>query len=161
MCWCKTNNVRLRVLGRSKKEQQLEADFYNGIAPLGQFDITYPCAGYDAYDIIDAAYIVVFIDSTLGYESLARGNKTAAFGSRGQFVASQQLGFGWPATFKNKGKFWTNSCSSSEILRVLNFLSSVGDDEWKTINQDVVPLAIKYDPENIIISQKLGNFCKN
>ena len=84
------NNVRLRVLGRSKKEQQLEADFYNGIAPLGQFDITYPCAGYDAYDIIDAAYTVVFT-IRLGNESLARGNKTAAFGSRGQFVASQQL----------------------------------------------------------------------
>ena len=34
---------------------------------------------YGCYNLFDAAYVVVFIDSTLGFEALGRGNKTASF----------------------------------------------------------------------------------
>ena len=50
--------------------------------------------------------MVVFIDSALGYQSLARGNKSLACCIRSNFIKNKNLKFGWPAQFKNEGLFW-------------------------------------------------------
>ena len=55
---------------------------------------------FSSYDLIDKAQLVVFIDSALGYQSLARGNKSLACCIRSSLIKNKNLKFGWPAQFK-------------------------------------------------------------
>lgn len=154
--WCKLMGLEFTVLGRLPKSKNWEADFYRDLVSSNEFDIVYPSNDNCVYTIVDSAKLVVFVDSTLGYESLARGNKTAAFACRGQLAGSDQLGFGWPALNEGKGEFWSNSCDTAEFSRVMDYLNTVSDEEWKKIADKIVPLVIKYDPGNTILNKKIS-----
>ena len=66
---------------------------------------------------------VVSIDSTLGYEAFGRGNKTAIFGCRDDFLNTSDLKFGWPADLPNNGPFWTNDQDEMQFQRVMDYLN--------------------------------------
>ena len=73
----------------------------------------------DTYKIIDETKVLISIDSSLGYESIARGNKICVFSVRPDKYPTNSSKFGWPFKLKDKGFFWTNSLEYSEFERVL------------------------------------------
>lgn len=114
---------------------------------------------YSSYELVDRAEYVVFIDSTLGYEALARGKKVAAFCIRGRTIDGAATIFGWPASLPDKGPFWTNHADYREFERVLNYLTTVSVADWDTVRQRYVPYLMEYDPGNtrfIALLEKIG-----
>jgi surface carbohydrate biosynthesis protein len=61
-----------------------------------------------AYDAVDSTSLSVTIDSTLGYESIARGNKTSVFSVRGTLLGIDDQRFGLPGSLSDVGPFWIN-----------------------------------------------------
>ena len=74
------------------------------------------------YERIAKSEFVVFTDSTLGYEALSRGKKTAAFplGSRNPEWCKKNayhliIPFGYPVDFPDTGPFWSNIYKKDKI----------------------------------------------
>jgi surface carbohydrate biosynthesis protein len=82
--------------------------------------------------LIDSAAIVVFIDSTLGYEAIARGKKVAGFSCRFSETPSLHRQFGWPCDLPETGPCWTNSRDEKEFERIMNYLNQVTDTAFQT-----------------------------
>ena len=112
-----------------------------------------------SYSAINRFEIVTHIDSTLGYESLARGNKTASFTLRGSLmdVDSANFGwdFGWPGSYKDDGLFWTNKNNVSNFKKIMDYLRDVSDLEWERVRSDVMKNIICYDADNKKVKQSI------
>lgn len=77
--WCKTNGKCLKVAGCILGGSDQEREFYAQFLDDKQSNYIARKTIYSSYDLVDSAEIVVTIDSTLGYESFARGIKTGFF----------------------------------------------------------------------------------
>jgi surface carbohydrate biosynthesis protein len=78
------------------------------------------------------AGVSVAIDTTLGYESLARGNRTAMFCMRGAICGLKGYSFGWPFNVAETGFFWTNRADAADFAPILDRLYAATDVDWKT-----------------------------
>lgn len=146
--WCSENHRLLRICGREYDPQGAENEFFSNYLTDCRWEYLPKSVKYSSYELVDTAEIVVFIDSTLGYESICRGNKTASFSCRGGSLMNESTKFGWPMGLPEFGPFWTNESSDIEISRIMDYLSTVGDEEWKQIHQKYLPELMEYDPGN-------------
>ena len=146
--WCTENNKLLRICGRSVYKQTAERDFF--AASLNECVWEYiPISDNNSpYKLVDAAGIVVFIDSTLGYESIGRGKRTAGFACRGNFLNTDARKFGWPAVLPDNGPFWTNDADKREFRQVMDYLNRVNDEEWEQTRRQYVSELMEFDPGN-------------
>lgn len=96
--------------------------------------------------MVDQAQVIVGIDSTLLYESIARGNRTAFFTLRNAFDPSRK--FAWPADYPESGPFWTNKMDVSEFERVMDYITQVSDEDWEAARLKYVKDLMEYDPGN-------------
>lgn len=80
---------------------------------------------YSCYENVASAGFVVFINSTLGYEALARGKKATAFTLRGEFLGPAAGNFGSVADLPEKGPFWTSHWDEREFKRVMDYEQSI------------------------------------
>jgi surface carbohydrate biosynthesis protein len=145
----------------SGREQPNERRYYNEL--LGQemefYRGTTPFASYDA---VDSAEVVVGIDSTLTFESAARGNKTAFFAIRGHFLDLPHVKFGWPEHRSDEGPFWSSRPDPAAFERVMDHLFAMSDAQWQSELRDQgFDNVIVYDPGNAILrstaQQELGS----
>ena len=114
-----------------------------------------PFAGYDA---TDAAEVVVAIESALGYESAARGNKTAFFSIRTRLLGVVGLTFGWPESYPDEGPFWTNQPDPFAFERILDHLFAIDDEQWKAeLSEHGSANLMAYDPGNRILQSVLNS----
>ena len=101
------------------------------------------------YEKLDQATAVVFIDSTLGYESLARLKPTAAFSIRGNFHKNAKYhNFGYPDNFSDEGPFWSNNLNRKIFKQILDLVTSVSEKEWKKIHNKYAAKISAYDEGN-------------
>ena len=88
-----------------------------------------------SYNFLQESKDIANIDSTLGYEFLAR-NKKVIFISRNfkDKNINSFWNFGWPTVKSEKGFFFTNQLNESELTRILNnaFNSSLNKWNFKT-----------------------------
>lgn len=149
MEWCTQHGKLLQICARGDKERGPEYEFYSDLLGLGPWQFVPRADSLSSYRLIDAAEIVVFIDSTLGYESLGRGNKTASFSCRRVLQGRAVFEFGWPGKKPESGLFWTNELNESEFCRVLDYLNTVGDEEWTRVRQQFASDLMVFDPDNM------------
>lgn len=145
--YCLQNKLELKICGcciDKKKEER----YFRSLLGNETLEILKKSDLYSSYENVDAAGFVVFVDTTLGYEALARGKKTAAFTIRDKSLGSVSNNFGWPAKLPNNGPFWTNHADECEIRRVMDFITTVSDEEWERMHQLYVPELMEYDPGN-------------
>ena len=90
-----------------------EHHFYSSIIPNSFFNFITRTSITSSYSYIDQSGIVVGIDSSMVYESIARGTKTAVFSAR---VNNFFNPFGWPKSLDDVGPFWANSVKSKDIF---------------------------------------------
>lgn len=146
--FCNRNGLVLKVCGTSFNEDGAEFDFFSRILGDGDWEYWLKSGNLDNYNKIDQASVVVFIDSTLGYEALGRGLKCAAFPLRGDILQTEDRGFGWPAELPRSGPFWTSQANAIEIERLMNFVSTVCDDDWLEVSTPVVEQLMRFDSGN-------------
>ena len=101
-----------------------------------------------SYEVLNESEIVVFTSSTLGYESLARGKKTAAFLVDAELLNVQALKFGWPAVVADDGEFWTHQLDETRFTEILDYLTSVSQSDWERICSETMNNIITYDENN-------------
>ena len=156
--WCLANNFKLEICGCSSLESEKEFAFFNEILPSFNFEFSKNESSISSYTSIDKAEIVVFVESTLGYESLARGNKTAALTIRSEILGWDDYSFGWPQKLPNYGLFWTNESDVIRFGNIMNYLKNVSDEEWKSVVNEVMTDIIIYDDGNTKLKELISSF---
>lgn len=156
--YAREKNKRLAIIRRSSMHSALrmkEEAYFSDL--LGEKCVFLePNGSYPSYQAIDAAEVVVGVDTTLGYEAIARGKKTAIFSIRGNLLGICGLSYGWPGNFPSEGPFWTNRSDSSTFIRILNYLFEVDDVQWrKDVSATNFSSLMIYDPGNSILKSIL------
>jgi surface carbohydrate biosynthesis protein len=147
--WCKKFGIQLTICGSQKGSEDVEEAFFKQYLKQCNWEFIPKTSIYSGYQQIDAADLVVSIDSTLGYEALSRGKKTAIFSCR--MIAKAKLSlykFGWPTTRTDSGPFWTNSIDEIEFERIMSYISSVSDDAWEQVCCKDIPELMEFDGGN-------------
>jgi surface carbohydrate biosynthesis protein len=146
--YCLQNNLKLKICMCSADQTKEESNYFISLLGNETVELLKRTSIYSGYDNVDAAEFVVFVDSALGYESLARGKKSAAFTLRGESLGSTTCNFGWPADIPDSGPFWTNRADEREFNRVMDYITSVSDEDWEQTRQRYIPELMEYDPGN-------------
>jgi surface carbohydrate biosynthesis protein len=145
--WCNLHSKNLIIIGREKDDNGFEKNFYSNIIGNTNFQFIPQIDLFNSYRMIMQSEIVVFIDSTLGYESYGLGKKTAGFSNR-NIQNSPRNTFGWPGDFEERGLFWTNFQNESDLEEILNFLNKVTDKDWAKILDEYRAMLIDIDSGN-------------
>jgi len=152
--YAKKRSKKLKIVQRfsnnsanMKSEQVYFSRLTNGFCEFYE-----SCDNTSSYHAIDKSEVTVGIDSTLAYESAARGNKTALFPIRTHWFQLKSWTFGWPGNFPPEGPFWTNNPDLKKFEQILDTLFSIDESQWwkmlGTVGYDKI---MKYDPGNSIL----------
>ena len=131
--WCITNHKRLQIAGCSSELQDTEREFFAANLDGLNWEYVPRTDLYGSYKLVDAAEIVVFIDSALGFESIGRGKKTVGLSCRGRLLNDSSLSFGWPAALPDNGPFWTNDPDEYQFQRVMDYVVDLTPEEWERV----------------------------
>jgi surface carbohydrate biosynthesis protein len=146
--YCQQNKLELKICMCSAEQKKEERNYFISLLGNENLELLNRSNPYSSYEKVDAAEFVVFMESTLGYEALARGKKTAAFPLRGKLLGAVDRKFGWPADLPDNGPFWTNHADECEFKRVMDYITTVSDEAWEKTRQRYVPELMEYDPGN-------------
>jgi surface carbohydrate biosynthesis protein len=146
--WCVEHNKFLRICARGREQQGTEYDFFSSLLKGCQWEFVPRTDALGSYKMIDSAEMVVSIDSTLGYEAMGRGKKTACFSCRGWTLNNEATRFGWPAKLPENGPFWTNAADETEFRRILGYLNALRDEEWQKVWQPYSNDLMDFDAGN-------------
>lgn len=146
--YCAKNGFTLYVCGCLYDSQNEEKKFYEELFGRDGWEFILPCKNSTSYNLVDKAYCIFTIDSTLGYEALVRGKKVALFPARGKVIDSIALNFGWPAKLNDCGPFWSNILSADEFHRIMEYTLNINNEEWERSMINNMSDFIEYDPGN-------------
>ena len=145
--FCKKNDLGLVIIGKDENFEG-EKNYYRGLLKDFSWKIAQRQTTTINYAVVDESEIVVFTSSTLGYESLARGKKTAAFLIDAEIIDSPSIKFGWPVSLPDEGKFWTNRLDEKRFTEILDYLVNASSDDWEKVRSETMREIINYDPGN-------------
>ena len=143
------------------------SDIQNRIAFQAERDYYYALLGKNipfsrelgfggGYLAIDGSEVVVSIDSALGYESAARGNKTALFTIRSHMLDIDGLSYGWPERYSDEGFCWSNLPNTVVFKKIMDNLFSISDDEYiAQLSATGFDEIMTYDPGNNLLKSIL------
>jgi len=107
----------------------------------------------NAYKNLYKHQMIVFTDSTLGFEALSRGIKCLAlckdFPIKGNYKK-----------YPKSGAFWTNSNKERDIEKTLKRVINFSSKNWSRISQKYSSEILKYDPGNYKINKILQSLLK-
>lgn len=145
--FCKEKNVRLKVCGCLSDATE-EHDFFSSLLGNDGWDFIPWTSSDSSYQLVDRASVIVTIDSTLGYEALARGKKVALLTARGKCIDTEGIDFGWPVKLPSNGPFWTNDLNKEAFLRIMHYIMGVTDMDWAQLLEQYADILPTYDPGN-------------
>ena len=148
LAYSRNHEIDLKICGCSTDNIKGEANYFQSLLRSGNWTFIPRIDSHNSYEVIERYEFIVFIDTTLGYESLARGKKTAAFSVRGALINSPGHDFGWPANIPKHGPFWTCDKNEMEFERIMNYMLTVNDNEWEGTRKEYISQLIEYDPGN-------------
>ena len=145
--YCRANNLELIIVG---KDEDFVAEnlYYQKLLKNFSWTLKPRKTAMNSYGVIDNSEIVVFTSSTLGYEALARGIKTAALLIDAKLLDANALKFGWPVKVNDDGKFWTHQFDEKRFEEILDYLLTVSDANWDKIRSETIREIICYDENN-------------
>lgn len=155
--FCDQSGLSLELLGKDK-DYSAEESFYREHLGRRQFNFKPRIPGSFQYLQCDSARIVVSTGSTLGLESLSRGNRTAVFDPLSQILSNPSFQFGWPVLDDPEGPFWSTEASPSRIQQVLSSILAASDEQWKETLDDYRDALPLYDPGNSTLVRELHTY---
>lgn len=145
--YCKANKLELVIIGKDDDFER-ERSHYATLLKNYSWTISQRSASTSSYEAIDNSEIIVFTSSTLGYEALARGKKTATFLIDSEFLDAPALKFGWPAVLPSEGLFWTHQFSETRFMEIMDYLVEVPNLAWEKVRSETMHDIIHYDEGN-------------
>lgn len=146
--YCGENDFVFQVCGRSLDSRGEEYEFFDKLIAGRKWEFLPRVDDCGGYKVIDRAEFVVGIDSTLIYESLARGKRTGVLAVRSDLLRDIGAKFGWPKNLPDSGPFWTNCDDEGEFERVLEYVTCASDAGWAKMRKEYVSDLLEYDPGN-------------
>jgi surface carbohydrate biosynthesis protein len=155
----KDHQVKITILGKRKNDLvKNEFNFYKSIFYNNEWEFI-ESEKANSYQVIDKSKVVITLNSTLGYESFSRGNKTLFFDVRSVPQSLNSLKFGWPITgIEKEGPFWTKENSYYKCKNMLNKLREMNETEWRNIHKKFQELLMPRDKDNSIFKKNLSEF---
>jgi surface carbohydrate biosynthesis protein len=163
--FCSQKKINLVFLEKKNSDIFNEDFFRNKFGPEGWIYEKYKNM-QNTYEIINQSFMVIFIDSTLGYEALSKGIRVACFPYKSlnkRFRKNNMQNnllpnkFGYPENFANKGPFWSNYANKDMIIPILNKVYNYKHNQWKNIFNKYSSRIMKYDSNNKIFKKVLRN----
>ena len=148
-----THKMGIKLTIQLRGFQEEEKLFYNSISSFQEHSY----ASGLPYQNVDRANLVVSVDSTLGYESLGRGNKTLFLTIRGSELGLMGYDFGWPVEYDNDGPFWMNNYDeklTELLIRNLYYLSLKG---WAELYKVYAKNIMKFNSNTDVVSRIILN----
>ena len=99
--------------------------------------------------------VIVTIDSTLGYELLARNKRVAFFCIRDW--GGHHLKFGYPKKLKDNGSFWSNNYDVKKYEIILDYLFLNSDKSFYGKNKKIINDISFLDKKNKIFKKTIKN----
>ena len=152
---------KLHILLRSKTalSQKLEVEFYKNIFQsncIFEKSLTWK----KTYKLVDRFENIVFIFSTLGFESISRKKKVAIFSPLRD--RNSQLNFGWPALYKKGYDFFqVRNFNYSEIKRVLTNIQNCSQSKWQKKYYKIIKDQLYLDANNTKLKKLISKLLKN
>lgn len=157
--WANERGFRVRVLSAVEEGLDEEVGFFNQF--FDDWEMI-PRVDLSSYSEIDKAGVVVSIDSSLGYESLSRGNKTALFPLRSVLLGWPDWRLGWPDNFADDGLFWTHSICERRFREIMDYVSKTDQSDFGRENRKEIERLLVFDEGNVklkaLISKLVDNF---
>jgi surface carbohydrate biosynthesis protein len=145
--YCKKHQKQFVIVGKDEDFSE-ENLYYQKLLENYPWKLEPRLTSMNSYEVLNKSEIVVFTSSTLGYEALARGKKTAAFLIDAKLLDAQALRFGWPAVVADEGKFWTHQLEEKRFAEILDYLTSVSQSDWEQTCSETMNDIITYDANN-------------
>ncbi len=161
MDYARKSNKELCIIpcmGRDKTMLAKEKEYFYSMTGerLAFTDWTWHGSSYDS---ADEAEVTVNLDSSMGHESAARGNKTAFFSIRTEQMDVAGYTYGWPGDHPDEGPFWTKIANEDAFARILDHLFAITPQEWKAeLIEHKFSEITTYDPGNTVFL-KIINGC--
>jgi len=153
--FCIKNNIELFFLSRCRKE------YKNEISKKINFNKIIFCNQKERYTIINSAKLIVFINSTLGYEALSKYKKITCFPFTKKILGWRYRKFGVPKNYKTNGEFWSSSRNKEKINKIISKIYYMKKQQWHKLIQKYKNI-MSFDKKNkktkILISQNLKYF---
>ena len=150
--FCRDHSLSLLVLGKEPNEDR-EQSLYASV--LSDFEIEWEFRSranlLSNYAHLNEARIAVSTSSSLGYEALGRGIRTAFFMLDPEVTGNYGDRFGWPEPLEDAGEIWTNFLDREKTHDVLSRLHTMSDNEWTELRRRYVPRMITSDPGNTVL----------
>jgi surface carbohydrate biosynthesis protein len=159
--WCSARALRLAVAGCSLTDHDNEAAWFRRL--LGaEVEFLPRRSRFDNYERLSTAWMTVTIDSSLGYEMLARGARVAVLCCREAslfpLLTDEAMRFGWPRHLAENGPFWARSKLTEPIEAALDFASHSSDAEWSEAVQEHAAGIMANDPGNTVFRSVLAQY---
>ena len=150
--FCKKNNFNFSIISTGGDIEK-EYNFFSSIISKNyKFEILKKIDNMSSYKYTDKAEYTAFIESTLGYESLARKNKIMGFSIRGNFLGMNKgHSFAWPCEEISEGPSWTSKNDINEFARIEKFALSSTQKDWDEIYSRYSDKIMLYDDNNKLI----------
>ena len=95
-----------------------------------------------SYDLINKSQLIVFTNSTLGLEALAKGKRCISFPP--EEFPIENFSKKYPST----GPFWSCDFSHEIMENYLEKIIKYSDEEWDKIVKENIGDIMEYDPKN-------------
>ena len=103
--------------------------------------------------IFDENILIIFTDSTFGYEFLSRGYKCISFTDK--FPV-----YGLENNFKNKGVFWSDSIELNEMITLIDSVKMISPYDWKKNYKEYSKKILPHDEKNKFKKSIIKNLIK-
>jgi len=151
--------IKLTILGkREPPESNQEEMFYYRNLPKNSFTFLPRLTLETHYRNCDRSRLVCSTSSSLGYESLGRGVRTAMFYGDSTLLGNSTLRFGWPANIASEGSFWSSNPDTQRVDAILNHLWYLDDEAWHQERLSASLAFPHYDEGNVRFCEELREF---
>ena len=152
--FCKNKSIKFNILSPMSNNEQEEEIFYNNLIGNDNYNFIKHQDGRSGYKAIDRYKFIIGVNSTLGYEVLARNkNRVVLFDSRGKYCGIPFDTFGFPLEISSKGPFWTNEVTENEFKRLMSSLIDKSDEQWIESTDPIVKKLVSFDNDNSLLRE--------
>ena len=146
--YCELKKIKFKIVGSVVDKSNDEKKFYEKFLGKKNWTFLKPKKKERGMALTSHSKHIVTIDSTLGYECLARGQRVSFFCIRDNYINTNYLKFGWPNKLALEGPCWTSKGDTKSFNRIISFLIYGAEHKWKSMKRKQLKNLITYDPSN-------------
>lgn len=150
--YIKKYKLKLYILGKHNNEQSSnEFNYFNNFFKEDNWKFLVN-DNINSYKLVDKSEVILTFHSTLGYESLSRGNKTIFINPFNDEKSMASTKFGWPSKLKKNGPFWTTNVTYRGFETIVNRVRDMKNNEFKSLFSKYAKNLMPYDKNNKIFN---------